>query len=224
MRMLIVDDDVDLLDSLHRGFSSEGIIVDTSSSGDHASFLGKTNEYDFIVLDLMLPEKDGCTICAELRRYGRTCPILMLSVNASVEQKVRLLQAGADDYVTKPFSFRELMARVRALSRRPRVLESDTLEIADLRLNIQEQRVVRANKEIYLTRKEFTLLEFMLRHRGQVVSRSLIMEHVWNAGTDPFSNTIEAHILNIRRKIGDSKSHRLLHTVPGRGYRIDTSS
>jgi len=221
MRMLIVDDDTDLLDSLHRGFSSEGIIVDTATDGDHGAFLGKTNDYDFIILDLMLPGKDGCAVCADVRRYGRTCPILMLSVNASVEQKVRLLQAGTDDYVTKPFSFRELMARVRALMRRPRTLESDTLEIGDLRLNIQEQRVWRGEHEVYLTRKEFSLLEFMLRHRGQVVSRALIMEHVWNAETDPFSNTIEAHILNIRRKIGDNKRNRLLQTVPGRGYRID---
>jgi DNA-binding response OmpR family regulator len=219
--MLIVDDDVELQEALQRSFHNEGMVVDTAENGERGSFLGRTTEYDIIVLDLILPDKDGCLVCTEIRRHGRTCPILMLSVNSTVEQKVRLLNAGADDYIAKPFSFRELAARVRALIRRPRPLESDALEIGDLRIDASQQRVTRGKKEIYLTRKEFLLLEFMMRRRGQVISRSIIMEHVWNADADPFSNTIEAHILNIRRKIADGRRNRLIHTVPGRGYKID---
>ncbi len=221
--MLIADDDTTIRESLKRGFEAERIVVDTATDGDYASYLGRTNEYDIILLDLIMPQKDGCVVCTDLRQHGRTCPILILSVNATVEQKVRLLDVGADDYIAKPFSFRELTARVRALTRRPPTIETDILKMADLCLDVPRQKVTRGKQEIYLTRKEFSLLEFLMRRRGHVISRGVIMEHVWNADADPFSNTIEAHVLNIRRKIGDTKRNRLIRTVPGRGYKIDVT-
>jgi DNA-binding response OmpR family regulator len=148
-------------------------------------------------------------------------PIILLSVTASTEEKINLLNCGADDYLTKPFSFKELLARIRALLRRPRSIESDILEIGDLRIDVARQKVTRGGKEIYLTRKEFSLMEYLMRHRSMVVSRGMIMEHVWNADSDPFSNTIEAHILNLRKKIDQGFGGKLIHTVPGRGYKID---
>ena len=221
MRMLIADDDVAIRESLQRIFEEERIVVDTANDGDEASYLGRVNDYDIAILDLIMPKKDGCAVCSDLRQQGRCFPILMLSVNATVEEKVRLLNIGADDYIAKPFSFREIAARVRALTRRPQKIEPDILEIGDLRLDTIQQKVSRGSREIYLTRKEFSLLEFLMRHRGQVVSRGLIMEHVWNAEVDPFSNTIEAHILNLRKKIRDTKRNRLIHTIAGRGYKVD---
>lgn len=224
MRMLIADDDATIRESLRRAFEEELIVVDTATDGERASYLGRTNDYDIAIVDLIMPHKDGCVVCSELRQHGRTFPVLVLSVNATVEQKVRLLHAGADDYVAKPFSFREIAARVRALTRRPRPIEPEIVEIGDLCLDTTEQKVVRGKRTIYLTRKEFSLLEFLMRRRGQVVSRGAIMEHVWNAELNPFSNTIEAHILNIRKKIADTKRNRLIHTIPGRGYKMDSIS
>jgi DNA-binding response OmpR family regulator len=222
MRILIIEDDEELRQSLARGFESERFLVDSAADGEYGSYLGRTNEYDVIVLDLILPKKDGHVVCRDIRQSGKTCPILILSVNGGVEQKVAMLGSGVDDYVTKPFSFREVMARIRALSRRPRAIQTEILEAGEIRLDTTRQKVTRAGKEVYLTRKEFSLLELLLRHCGSVISRGMIMEHVWNAEGDPFSNTIEAHMLNLRKKIGDNQpGQKLIQTVPGRGYKID---
>ncbi len=222
--MLIADDDATVRESLRRAFEEERIVVDIATDGERASYLGRINEYDIAIIDLIMPNKDGCTVCSDLRHRGRTFPILVLSVNATTEQKVRLLNVGADDYMTKPFSFREISARVKALTRRPQPIEPDVLEVGDLRVDTAQQKVTRGKRDIYLTRKEFSLLEFLMRRHGQVISRGSIMEHIWNADADPFSNTIEAHILNIRKKISDTKRNRLVHTVPGRGYKVDCTS
>lgn len=221
MRILIIEDDPDIRPSLRAGLEAEGFTVDDASDGEQGSYLARTNEYDLIVLDNALPKKDGCTVCTDIRTVGKNTPIIMLSVMADPQEKIRLLNAGADDYMAKPFSFRELLARIRALLRRPRALEPDVLRIDDLVVDIRKQKVMRGNAEVYLTRKEFSLLEYLMRQKGVVVSRGQIMEHVWNAESDPFSNTIEAHILNIRKKVDTSKKHKLIHTVPGRGYMID---
>jgi DNA-binding response OmpR family regulator len=221
MKILVVEDDPEIRESLKTSLEAESFAVDTATEGDEGSYLARTNDYDLIILDLGLPKKDGATICTDIRSAGKTMPILMLSVQADTQQKIKLLNAGADDYMAKPFSFKELVARVRALLRRPSQLQSNILEVDDLVVDISRQKVTRGNKEIYLTRKEFSLLEYLIRFKGMVISRGMLMEHVWNAESDPFSNTIEAHILNLRKKIDTAKKTKLIQTIPGRGYKID---
>jgi len=221
MRILVVDDDTDIRNTLKLSLETEGFAVDTAPDGEQGSYLGRTNEYDLIILDLMMPKKDGYMVCQEIRQSGKSTPIIMLSVNNEIYQKVDLLNAGADDYLTKPFSFNELLARMKALHRRPKALVQETIRVDDLELNTSTQKVYRGDEEIYLTRKEYALLEYLIKQQGAVVSRGAIMEHVWNAESDPFSNTIEAHILNLRRKVDTSTKKKLIETVPGRGYRIN---
>ncbi len=221
MRILAVEDDEEVQKILKTNLEEETFSVDIAGDGEKGSYLARTNEYDLIILDFMLPKKDGKTICAEIRKAGKNTPIIMLTMRSTFESKVDLLNTGADDYLTKPFVFQELLARIRALMRRPKTLESNTFELDDLKLDLVKQRVTRCKKNIYLTRKEFALLEYLMRHRGLVLSRGTIMEHVWNADSDPFSNTVEAHILNLRRKIDIANKKKLLHTIPGRGYTLD---
>ncbi len=221
MRILVIEDDEDIQNVLKVSLEAETFSVDCAPDGETGSYMARTNEYDLIILDFMMPKKDGKTVCKEIRDAGKTMPIIMLTVRSTTEAKVELLNAGADDYLTKPFSFQELKARINALLRRPQQLQANTLEVGDLSIDTLRHKVVRAEKEIYLTRKEFSLLEYLLRHQGIVVSRGMIMEHVWDAEGDPFSNTIEAHILNLRKKIDTPSKKKLIHTVPGRGYTIE---
>lgn len=221
MKILIIEDDVDISQSLMTALEGEGYALDIATNGERGSFLARTNPYDLIILDYMLPKKDGATVCKEIRDSGQMTPILMLSAISSTAKKVAVLNHGADDYMTKPFAFSELLARVRALLRRPTIVESPILTVGDLELDSVRHKVKRGIREAYLTRKEFSLLEFLMKHKGQVVSRGMIMEHVWNADTDPFSNTVEAHILNIRKKIDHGSNKKLIHTITGRGYKID---
>lgn len=221
MRILIIEDDIDIKDMLALYLKQVCFAVDSTTSGQKGSYLARTNEYDLIILDYMLPEKDGLQICKEIRISGKTMPILMLSVRGEIRHKVELFKHGIDDYMTKPFSYEELMARIRALLRRPHKIEPAVLTVSDMIIDSNAQRVTRGSKEIYLTRKEFALLEYLVKHEGKVVSRGMIMEHVWNMESDPFSNTIEAHIFNLRRKIAHGKSP-IIRTIPGRGYKIET--
>ena len=168
----------------------------------------------------MLPKKNGPRVCQDIRESGKMVPIIMLSVRSMVEDKVELFNYGADDYVAKPFSFEELYARIRALLRRPRELKNPIITIGDITIDSDKQTVTRGKHEIYFTRKEFSLLEFLAQHKDTVVSRGMIMEHVWDVASDPFSNTIEAHILNLRKKLGAGKQ-KLIQTVPGRGYKLN---
>ncbi len=220
MRMLIIEDDVEIADFLEESLSAEGFVVDRAADGERGSYMARTNEYDFIILDYIMPKKDGLAVCREIREVGKKTPIMMLSVRSEIPDRVNLLNLGVDDYVCKPFSFAEVLARIRAITRRPNILETNPLTFEDLVVDIQKQKVFRGQKEIYLTRKEFLLLEYFMRNLGNVLSRGLIMEHVWNIDTDPFSNTIEAHVLNLRKKI-DAGKKKLIHTVPGRGYKMD---
>jgi DNA-binding response OmpR family regulator len=224
MKILVADDNKLIRDQLKTSLEAESFAVDTAADGEEASYIGRVNEYDAIILDLIMPKKDGRDVCREIRAAGKKAPILALSVNGTIEEKVSMLNCGADDYVTKPFSFKEPHARLHALRRRPQALESNIYEADDLTLDTRTQKVCRGQREIYLTRKEFSLLEFLLKNKGAVVTRGMIMEHVWNAESDPFSNTIEAHILNIRRKIQAPKCPALIQTVPGRGYKIEAGS
>jgi two-component system copper resistance phosphate regulon response regulator CusR len=221
MRALVVDDEPQLRESLAENLRSQCFAVDTAEDGTEGSYLARTNDYDIIILDNMLPEKTGAVVCEEIRATGRTVPIIVLSVFSDSWRKVDLLNAGADDYMIKPYSFDELMARVRALLRRPTKIENEILVLDTLELNTKQQSVKRSGKGIYLTRKEFMLLEYLMRNQGDVLSRGLILEHVWDMTNDPFSNTIESHILGLRRKVDTSDELKLIYTVPGRGYKLD---
>lgn len=221
MRALVVDDEKDLREALAENLRTLCFAVDTAADGTEGSYLARTNAYDIILLDNMLPEKSGIAVCTDIRRSGRSVPIIVLSVLSDSWRKVELLNAGADDYLVKPFSFDELSARIRALLRRPIDVMGDVLEIDDLVLDTKQQSVKRAGIGIYLTRKEFMLLEYLMRHPGTVLSRGMIMEHVWDLASDPFSNTIESHIRGLRRKVDMPECRKLIHTLSGRGYKID---
>jgi DNA-binding response OmpR family regulator len=215
-----VDDDKDIRGYLKTSLESESFAVDTAGDGEEGSYLGKHRNYDAIVLDHNMPRKNGLTVCKDLRKEGNTTPILMLSVNSDVDQKSNLLDTGADDYLTKPFAYRELRSRIGALLRRPKKIIPTKLKVDDLTLDSSLQIVKRGKKEIVLTRKEFSLLEYLMRNAGTIVSRGNLLEHVWDDEVNVFSNTIEAHILNIRKKLAKYSKKKLIHTFPGRGYQI----
>lgn len=220
MKIIVIDDDLGIIKFLKPSLQEEGFLVDIANEGSRGLFLSQTNSYDLIILDLNLPGKNGDQICQELREEGKTVPILILTVNNDIESKIRLLNSGADDYLTKPFSFEELLARIKALLRRPHTMQSEVLTIGDLILNKGSQKVLRQGKEIYLTLKEFTLLEYLMRNPGKVISRAEILEHVWDMEGDAFSNAIETHIHNLRQKINKGFAVKLIDTVPCRGYKI----
>lgn len=221
MRILVIEDDESLNRFLKASLEAECFIVDTAVDGETGSFLGRTNEYDVIILDNILPNKNGKEVCLDIRTHGNTVPILMLSALTETNTKTELLNAGADDYLTKPFSLHELLARVRALLRRPKPLMRDVLCIDTLTMDINRHIVTRCNTEIRLTRKEFILLEYFMRNQGIVLSRASIMDHVWDMYADPFSNTLESHILSVRKKIDALCERKLIHTISGLGYIMD---
>lgn len=220
MRVLIIEDDENISRLLKDSLKTEFFAVDSAADGEKGSHLAQINDYDLIILDHLLPKKDGLAVIREIRAKKIAVPILLLSVRGAAAHKAQLLDAGADDYLAKPFSLDELMARIRALLRRPAVLKNDIYKIGDLALDVKKCAVCRGGKDIYLTRKEFMLLHYLMQHEGVVLSRGAILEHVWDMNTDIFSNTIESHILSLRKKIGDMGKHRLIQTIPGRGYKI----
>lgn len=222
MRILIVEDEVEIRNCLKASLESEDFVVDAVDDGKKGSFTARTNEYDLVILDINLPEKDGLTICKEIRAEDNPVPILMLSVNADASTKANLINAGADDYLTKPFSFEELLARVNALLRRPRQLEHKILKFGDLEIDSASDEVSVAGSAISLTKKEYMLLELLAQRAGTIVSRGTILEHVWDMNADPFSNTIETHIRNIRKKISERCPDRnFIRTISGRGYMFE---
>lgn len=220
MHILIVEDEREINDFLRVSLEAECFAVDTAFDGDRGSYLGRTNEYDLIILDNVLPIKEGREACKEIRESGKTTPIIMLSVKSETVTKVDLLNAGADDYMTKPFSLEELLARMRALLRRPKQIESEVLSLEDLIVDTKRHMVKRGGREVYLTRKEFVLLTYLLKNAGAAMSRGMIMEHVWDMNIDPFSNTLESHILSLRKKIDIKSKKKLIRTVPGIGYKV----
>jgi DNA-binding response OmpR family regulator len=223
MRILVIDDQQDLAQSLKTGLESQCYAVDIENDGERGLYRARTNDYDLVLLDNILPGKLGPDICRELREYKMTMPIMILSVQSDIEQKISLLNCGADDYLAKPFSFAELSARVRALLRRPRHVEKPDLAVDDLILNRKTYTASRNGKAIYLTPKEFSLLEYLMKNQGAVVSRGMILEHVWDESADPFSNSIETHIMNLRRKIDHGVKRKLIRTILGRGYMLGTA-
>ena len=220
MRVLIVEDELRMAALLKRGLEEDGYAVDVVGTGTDAVWQAKEFSYDAVVLDVMLPGLDGVGVCRRLRESGRWMPVLMLTARDAVEDRVRGLDAGADDYLTKPFSFAELSARIRALIRRGAVERPSQLRAADLRLDPATRQAWRGQVELELSSKEFALLELFLRHRGQVLTRTRILEHVWDFAYDGVSNVVDQYVLYLRRKIDRPFGLEQLETVRGAGYRL----
>ena len=220
MRILLVEDDSRVASFIRRGLREENYSVDLAADGEQALFLGQSEKYDLMILDLHLPKRSGHEVLRTLRAERVTVPILILTAKDGLEDKVAGLDAGADDYLTKPFGFEELLARVRALLRRRGDMVPSVLRMADLEMDTLKRRVTRRDKEIILTNREYALLEFFMRHPDQGVTRSLLAEHVWGYDFDTFSNVIDVHIARLRRKIDDDFSPKLLQTLRGSGYKL----
>lgn len=218
MRLLIVEDEKKIADFIKRGLKEEGYSVDTAPDGEEGHFLATTQEYDLIILDLMLPKIDGLTLCRKLRSEKITTPIFMLTAKDAVKDKVTGLDAGADDYLIKPFAFEEFLARVRALLRVRDGGSATKLQVDDLIVDLLTHKVSRGTKEIILTTKEFALLEYLMRHARVLVTRTMISEHVWDINFDTFTNVIDVYINYLRKKIDHGFKKKLIHTVRGRGY------
>lgn len=218
MRILLAEDDSRVASFVRRGLREEQYAVDMAADGEKALFMAQTGEYDLIILDLMLPKKDGMEVLRALRAAQCSTPVLILTAKDKPKDKVEGLNAGADDYLTKPFGFEELLARVRALLRRRGDMIPTVLAVADLEMDTLKHRVRRKGKDLDLTNREYDLLEFFLRHPNEVVTRTKLSEHVWEADFDTFSNVIDVHIARLRQKINDGFSLKLLETVRGKGY------
>jgi len=220
MRVLVVEDDVKMAGLLRRGLEAEGYAVDIASRGEDALWRGAATVYDAIVLDVMLPGIDGFEVCRRLRRDGVWAPVLMLTARGSVRDRVAGLDGGADDYLTKPFSYSELLARLRALVRRGPVERPTELRAGDLSLDPARRRVRRGDEEIDLSAREFAVLETFMRRPGEVLSRFQILEHVWDYDYENRSNIVDSYVRFLRRKIDDPFGVRSIETVRGAGYRL----
>jgi two-component system copper resistance phosphate regulon response regulator CusR len=218
MRILVVEDETKVARFLKKGLEEAAYSVDLAETGSAAEMLVGENTYDLVVLDVMLPDQNGLDTARHLRRDGYSGPILMLTALGGTKDKVRGLDAGADDYLAKPFDFEELLARVRALLRRRQASATTTLRFADLEMDLITRRVMRAGKEITLTAKEFALLEYFLRNPNRPISRTSISEHVWDVHFDPGSNVIDVYVNTLRKKVDRPYPKPLLHTVIGVGY------
>ena len=218
MRILLVEDDIRISNFVSKGLRENSYAVDTAADGDDALFQASINSYDVIILDVMIPRKDGFEVCRQLRNDQIKTPILMLTARDAVEDRIKGLDFGADDYLTKPFAFAELLARIRALLRRGNDVRPPNITISDLEIDTAAQRVWRGGKEISLTTKEYSLLEYLAREKGKVVGRAEIAAHVWDENFDAFSNLIEVYIKRLRNKIDENFDVPLIHTRRGAGY------
>src|SRR5271157_273902 len=218
MRLLLVEDDARIARFVAKGLREESYAVDVVGNGNDAVYQAEINDYDVVILDVMIPGMDGFATCRAIRAKGKRTPILMLTARDGVEDRITGLDSGADDYLTKPFEFGELLARLRALLRRPRDVRSPKIVVGDLVLDTAAQTVKRGNRTISLTTKEYALLEFLARNAGRVIGRAEIAEHVWDESFDPFSNLIEVYVNRLRRKIDEGSAKPLLQTRRGSGY------
>lgn len=222
MKLLVVEDDTTTSTYIARGLREEGHAVDVVADGRDGLVQATTGQYDVLILDRMLPELDGLTLLKTLRGAGNTTPVLLLTAMGAVEDRIDGLNAGADDYLVKPFAFGELSARVNALARRPQALEQETvLRAGDLTMDLISRRVTRAGQEIDLLPREFALLEHLLRRKGRVQTRTMLLEAVWDISFDPMTNVVETHISRLRAKVDRPFETELIQTVRGAGYRID---
>jgi heavy metal response regulator len=220
MRILVVEDEKKVASFLKKGLEEERYAVDCTYDGEEALFMVEANEYDLVILDIMLPKIDGLGVVKGVRGKGLTLPVLMLTAKDSVEDVVKGLDAGGDDYLTKPFAFAELLARVRALLRRKGREPAGELRVDDLVLDPVAHTVSRGGAAVDLTAKEYALLEYLMRHVNRVVTRTMISEHVWDYHFDPMTNVIDVYVNHLRRKVDLNSSRRLIHTIRGVGYMV----
>lgn len=232
MRILLVEDELRLSNVIKKGLIEEGYAVDVAYDGEEGQYLSESEEYDLIILDIMLPKIDGLTLCKSLRDKNIKTPVLMLTAKTTIEDKVAGLDSGADDYMTKPFSFLELRSRIQALIRRSKTESSPILKVFDLVVDPIKHTVTRNGKNVILTPKEFSILELLLRHKDEVVTRTMITEHAWDYNFDSMSNIVDVFVASLRRKIdkqslsgqaGKASGKKLIHTVHGIGYRLTDS-
>jgi two-component system copper resistance phosphate regulon response regulator CusR len=219
IRVLLIEDEDEIADFLLRGLREEGLSVERAADGEEGWHHLKTGTWDLVLLDWWLPGTDGLSLLRRFRQLGHSTPVLFLTARDAVSDRVRGLDAGADDYLCKPFAFEELLARVRALARRPATTLSTVLAVEDVRMDLATQRVERSGQRLELTAKEHALLLFFLRHPGEVLTRTRIYEHVWDERYDGLSNTLEVHVMELRRKL-EAHGPRLIHTLRNRGYRF----
>jgi DNA-binding response OmpR family regulator len=223
MRILIAEDDAPLAGFLRKGLEAEHYAVDVAGDGELARDLATEYEYDVVVLDLNLPKRDGIAVLRDVRSVKETVPIMILTSRSRLEDRVATLDQGADDYLTKPFSFSELSARIRALMRRGKLPQQTTLQVEDLVLDRVERSVERGGKRIDLTSKEFSLLEYLMRNAGRCITRAMIIEHVWNVSFDTTTNVVDVYINYLRKKVDENAPRKLIQTVRGSGYVIATN-
>jgi len=216
--VLLVEDEPRIAGFIAKGLRERAYAVDVARDGEEALYYAGVNDYDLVILDVMLPIKDGYGVCRELRGSGFRSPILMLTARDAVDDRVAGLDSGADDYLTKPFDFKELLARLRALSRRSTQIRPEVLQVADLTLNPENHAISRAGKRISVTAKEYALLEFLMLNQNRVVNREQIAQHVWDENFDPFSNIIDVYVRRLRAKIDAGFARPLIHTRRGEGY------
>lgn len=220
MRILVVEDELKLSNNIKQGLTESGFAVDQAFDGEEGQYLAESEDYDAIVLDVMLPKIDGVTLCKELRKKQLRTPILMLTAKARLDDKVEGLDAGADDYLTKPFEFAELKSRINALLRRSHNQTETVITIGDLVVDPKSHKVEREGKAISLTAKEFAILEFLSRHKDEVVTRTQILEHTWDYNFDSMSNIVDVFVATLRKKIDGNSKKKLLHTVRGVGFKL----
>lgn len=221
MRVLLVEDEKKTRDYLRKGLTENGFVVDTAAEGEDGLHLARTGDYDLIVLDVMLPGRDGWSIVGEIRRSGRQTPVLFLTARDAVQDRVKGLELGADDYLVKPFAFSELLARVRSLLRRGPARQLEKLRVADLEIDLIRHKATRAGQALELAPKEFALLSLFMRHAGEVLSRTLIAEQVWDMNFESDTNVVDVAVRRLRRKMDDPFSRKLIHTVRGAGYVLE---
>ena len=222
MKILVVEDEPKTGNYLRQGLTEAGFVVDLAADGNDGLHLASSESYDLLVLDIMLPGRDGWSVLKSLRQAGIALPVLFLTARDQVEDRVRGLESGADDYLVKPFAFSELLARVRSLLRRGKSAEPEVMRVADMELDLHRRRVTRAGKRIALTAKEFALLELLLRRHDEVLPRSLIASQVWDMNFDSDTNVIEVAVRRLRAKIDDGFEPKLIHTIRGMGYVLET--
>jgi len=221
MKILIIEDETSIANFIKASLESQLYIVDVATDGEQGALLGRTGKYDLIIVDYILPQKNGLDVVKEIRRDKKT-PIIMLTVYGDFDCKEKAFNLGVDDFLTKPFLLEELFLRLKALLRRPPEITANILRVDTLMVDLNKQLVRRQGKIISLTRKEYIILEYLIRHRGEIKSRETIMENVWDINSDPFSNTLDTHILNLRQKLKTIDGKELIHTFPGRGYKLDS--
>ena len=220
MRILLVEDDPRIARFVSQALREQAYAVDASADGEDALYKASVNDYDAVILDVLIPGRDGFEVCRELRSTGSSVPVIMLTARDTIDDRVEGLDTGADDYLTKPFDFRELLAHIRALLRRGQNLQPEIIRVDDLEIDTRTRQVKRGGRGVYLTAKEYALLEYFARRAGDVVSRGDIAEHVWDENFDPLSNLIDVNINRLRRKVDDGFAVPLIHTRRGEGYML----